>query len=145
MATDRFAGAWRLVSGEFKRSDGKVIHPVGPRAAGQLLYDGRGRMNGQLMGLDRPKFSDENPRRGSDAEVRAAFEGYLAYWGTYRFDEAAGKLVHHVEGSLFPNWVGTDLVRNVSFDGERMTLTTDPLPVADGLTYVGTLVWERLA
>ncbi|MCZ7645403.1 MAG: lipocalin-like domain-containing protein [Planctomycetota bacterium] len=144
MNADPFAGAWRLVEGSFVRNDGKVVHPVGPRAAGQLLYDGRGHMNGQMMGLDRPAFASGNRLRGTDAEVRAAFEGYIAYWGRYSIDAAAGTVTHHVEGSLSPEWVGTDQVRHFAFDGDRLTLRTDPIPSGDGLHYVGTLIWERV-
>jgi hypothetical protein len=53
------------------------------------------------------------------------------------------QVIHHVEISTVQNWVGTDMVRTVRFDGDRMTLTTPPLPVG-GVLRTATLVWKRV-
>jgi hypothetical protein len=50
--------------------------------------------------------------------------------------------MHRVELSLMPNWIGGELVRLVGFDGEWVTLSTPPTPVA-GRQQIATLVWER--
>ena len=44
------------------------------------------------------------------------------YFGTYRVDESAGTITHHIEGSWFPNLVGTEQVRQYSLDGSRLSL-----------------------
>jgi Lipocalin-like domain len=52
-------------------------------------------------------------------------------------------VVHHVELSLFPNWVGTDQQRLVELAGDRLILSARPLLLA-GQLQVPRLVWERV-
>lgn len=136
------AGTWRLVSFESRTSNGEVRHPLGRSQAGQLLYDAGGHMSAQLMTPDRPKFASGDRLRGSDAELRAATDGYIAYYGTYSVDVSAGIVTHHVQGALFPNSIGGDEVRYFRLDGDRLTITTPPMQLdAEQVTTV--LVWER--
>jgi hypothetical protein len=51
--------------------------------------------------------------------------------------------VHHVELSLFPNWVGTDQERSVELAEHRLILSASPLLLA-GTQQVPRLVWERV-
>ena len=51
-------------------------------------------------------------------------------------------MIHHVELSLFPNWVGTDQQRSVELSGDRLILS-QPLLLA-GTQQVPRLVWERV-
>ncbi len=69
-------------------------------------------------------------------------QGYVAYYGTYEVDEAAGKLTHHVHRSLFPNWVGDDQTRLYSFADGKLILTTLPF-VGKRNQITLTLVWKR--
>ncbi len=48
-------------------------------------------------------------------------EGFVAYAGRYSF--RGDRVIHHVELSLFPNWVGTDQQRWVELAGDRLTLS----------------------
>ena len=138
-----FAGAWRLVSCEARDSSGRIQYPFGERAAGQLFYDAAGSMSAHLMKGDRTPFAAADPALGSDAEVRDAFDGYVAYFGTYSIDDTASTVTHHVAGASFPNWIGIDLVRRYVFDDEgRLRLSTPPIEVGGrSLEYV--LSWER--
>jgi len=74
-----FVGASRLVSCESRDSNGAVQYPFGQGVVGQLLYDARDNMSAMLMNPDRPAFASKDPRRGTDKEVRAAFDGFAAY------------------------------------------------------------------
>jgi hypothetical protein len=56
-------------------------------------------------------------------ELRKAVTGFVAYFGTYDVDEASHTVIHHVEASLIPSWVGTDLKRNFQFVGGSLVLT----------------------
>ncbi len=138
-----FVGAWTLVSLEFRDGEGRVQHPWGTGVIGQLRYDAHGNMSAILMRPDRPRFASEDLQRGTDAEVRAAFDGFLAYFGTYAVDAAKATVTHHVRAALYPNWVGRDQVRHFEFDGPRLVLSTPPLQVG-GRSLTTTLVWERL-
>jgi hypothetical protein len=85
---------------------------------------------------------------GTPAEKAAAFDSYLAYYGTYTVDARAKTITHHVEDYSYPGRRGTDNVRWFEFRGnDRIVLT----PVGDGKGGVVArkdsthkLVWERI-
>jgi hypothetical protein len=139
----RFIGTWKLVTSEFRTSDGKVTYPLGEKAVGMLMYDSGGRMAAQLMRPDRPKFASGDMRGGTPEEIEAAAEGYVAYFGTYEVDDRKGTIVHHVEASLFPNWLGQDQMRFFEFSADLLTLKT-PSILSGGQEITGVLVWKRL-
>ncbi len=58
-------------------------------------------------------------------------------------DETHGVVVHHVTQSLFPNWVGTDLVRFYRISGNRLIVSAPTVQVSSHLMDA-MLVWERL-
>ncbi len=142
-STERFTGTWRLLACEGQWSDGRVTHPYGDEPGGLLVYDGRGSFSGQIMARERPAFATGNLLKGSDAEVRTAFEGYVAYYGNYSVDEAEGLMIHQVEGSFFPNWIGERQIRKFEFTSDgRLRLSTLPIKGARAeLTVV--LLWKR--
>ena len=141
-AKDLLVGTWELMSCVGNWSDGRVVYPYGPDPAGLLAYDAHGHFSGQIQGAGRPMFESGNLLRGTPEEIKAAFEGYVAYYGTYDVDEATGQLTHHVEGSLFPNWVGEDQIRLYQFQDGRLSLTTLPF-VGKRAQLTLTLTWER--
>ena len=77
-------------------------------------------------------------------EERAeAFSTSNAYSGTYILEN--GRMIHRVEVSPNPDWVGGDQLRYPKLEGNSLTITTPPLPTRpDGKLRVSTLVWERV-
>jgi hypothetical protein len=73
-------------------------------------------------------------------EKAHAAETYLSYCGRYQF--LGNSIVHHVQLSLFPNWVGVDQERLVELRGKTLTLTTPPI-LLEGTRQTARLVWER--
>lgn len=142
MAREQFIGVWKLASFEFRLADGIVIHPMGSGVVGALMYDPSGYMALQLMEPDRPKFESGDWLRGTDEEIKAAFEGCMAYYGTFEIDEPKSMIIHHVQGSTFPNWVGVDREQYYEFSRDRLTLTTLPMQLA-GEQAVGVLIFQR--
>lgn len=136
-------GAWRLISFESRTTGGDTRQPLGRAPRGQLLYEANGRMSAQLMNPERPPFASGDLSGGTDAEVRAAVGGYIAYYGTYTVDAGRRLVTHHVEGALFPNWIGSDQVREFRLNGDRLTLQTPPIRMR-GEESVTVLVWERV-
>jgi len=137
----KLAGTWNLVSFYAQDSTGQISYPFGKKAQGRLIYEPNGRLAVQLMDPDRPRFASGDLLLTSEAEVRAAFDGYAAYYGTYSVDQGERLIVHHVEAAHIPNWVGTDQVRHFEFQGSRLTLKGD---LERGGQAVVSLVWERL-
>ena len=143
MSTSSLVGAWKLLVLEF-RSDGQVVYPTGRDAAGMCLYDATGHMSLQIMRVDRPRFAFGDMLSGAPEDVLAAAKGYIAYGGTYVEDVSNGVVVHHVTHSLFPNWVGTDLVRFFKRTEDRL-ITGNPTVVVGGHVMDVMLIWERLS
>ena len=138
--TSKFVGSWKLV--EF---EGQLV----PKRdwAGLLMYDATGHMAAQLLPLDRPKFASGNRLQGTTEEIKAAFDGYFAYFGPYEVNEAEGVVIHHVKGSIFPNDVGKDNIRYYEFSGDRLILI--PTNIVDGKlirksSATVRLTWERV-
>jgi Lipocalin-like domain len=142
-AAQRFMGTWKLVTSEFRATDGKTSYPLGEKTLGILMYDSGGRFAAQLMRPDRPKFASGDMRGGTPEEAKTAVDGYVAYFGTYAVDEARQVVVHRVEASLFPNWLGQDQVRFYEFSSDLLTLKTPPM-LSGGQEITGVLVWRRL-
>jgi len=118
----RLVGTWQLVAFESHRPDRPLRYPFGPDAVGILVYTADGFMSGQLMRPGRQPFAASTMPGGTDADLREAALGYVAYAGPYDVDEARGVVRHHVMMSLFPNLVGTVQERTVVLDGDRLTL-----------------------
>ena len=137
IARDRFIGVWRLVSCERKAGDGRVEYPYGERPVGRITYDKAGRMSAQLMRPGRrstvPAGSSLIAGNASVDEIRDAVTGFTAYFGTFDVDEASQTVIHHVQCSFVPSWVGTDLKRTYRFYDNRLQLTAGPT----------NLVWEK--
>jgi hypothetical protein len=85
------------------------------------------------------KLLDERLTRGYARRKVAIREHVWSLPWTVRVRD--GRVIHHVEVSLFPNWRGTDQERFVDVDGDRLTITTAPLQI--GGTTSSRLAWER--
>jgi hypothetical protein len=134
---ERLVGTWRLVSYETDEQDGKRGKPYGD-AVGRLDYDERGNMSGQVMRPGRPRVE---LGEGNAQQVRAAYIGYIAYFGTYEVAADGRSVVHHVHGSLNPAWIGGQQVRKLRFEGDQLVLSADVHKGSDVVTH--TLTWER--
>ena len=145
MDKEKFTGAWRLISTEYRSEEGEVTYPFGQETIGQLMYDGKRNMAAQIINARRPHFTSNDWLKGTPEEIKAAFEGYRCYFGTYDVDEKSKIITHHVQGSSFPNWMTGEVehVRHYEFSGNRLTLRTGPI-LMGGKTVVGRLVWEQL-
>ncbi|MCC7547365.1 MAG: lipocalin-like domain-containing protein [Burkholderiales bacterium] len=135
---------WKLV--EYSTTDpdsGERFHPFGRDATGYLMYTAGGRMSALLQAENRPRFSGGN-RINAPVEQRAeAFSSSTAYMGRYTFEGA--RVIHHVELSTNPDWVGADQLRYPRLEGNRLVITTPLLPTRpDGKMRESTLVWEKV-
>lgn len=140
----RLVGTWRLVKFEARDSSGKQQYPLGEDVSGQLIYDAAGNMSAHVMRNDRLAFAADDPARGTDAEVRAAFDSHASYFGTYEIDEASAAVTHHVKGAWYPNWIGKDQLRYFKFDGSHLVLSSPPT-LSDGESLEYVLIWERIS
>jgi len=144
MEADKFIGAWRLVSAEFRAEDGAIADsPYGPEPQGLLMYDAHGSMAAQLAQTGRRPFAVADRMAGTTDEIKAAFESYQAYYGRYRIDEREHVVTHTVTQSLLPNWIGTEQRRQYKFKDGKLILRTPPILIG-GRRLTGELVWEKI-
>jgi lipocalin-like protein len=139
---DQLVGTWKLVSSTRYVGDATQPGFFGTNSMGILMYTADGYMCGNLMNLDRPKFTSPDIRSGTVAEKTAAFDTFFAYCSRFEVNDAERFVVHKVESSLFPNWTGSVQKRFADLNGNRLTLRTPPLLV-EGKEVVLVLVWER--
>ena len=93
-----------------------------------------------IMRAGRRPFAAGDLLSGTPAEKARAAETYVAYCGRYVFHGET--VAHHVELSLFPNWVGVAQERLVKINEDRLSLSTRPL-LLEGRQQTAHLVWER--
>lgn len=132
-------GSWQLRTYDLRTADDVIIsRPLGDDPHGLLLYTADGR-----MAVFHARRGRETPAARSWAAVEsedraAASLGFDSYAGRYEW--LGDRVVHQVEISLLPSWIGARLVRLARLDGDTLTLRADRMP-ADRATPV--LVWER--
>ena len=137
----RFHGTWRLIAYESLAPDGSVTLPFGENPVGLLVYTPQGAMSGQVMRRDRALLPPSYRKSGSTRQILSAFESYIAYFGTFAVDEKAQQVIHFVEGSLYPNWIGTQQRRGFGFTENRLQLTA--VSERKQLLITNRLTWER--
>lgn len=139
-----------------ERGEDARLYPYEPDASGYIIYSDAGRVSATLMEQGRPalaapvgdvarlkhRLSAGQGDAVDPSEIpmltryfRAA-AGYMAYCGTFEVRE--GSVIHHIENSLFPEWIGNDLARTFSFSEDTLSLVGD----AGGL--VQHLLWQRV-
>ncbi len=142
MASNPLIGTWRLVSWENRSvDDGHISYPLGKDATGYIMYNPDGYMFVAIMDPNCPKFVAGDLLSGSPQEKAQAATTYVSYCGRYEF--RGETVVHHVELSLFPNWVGVEQERLVEVRGDRLTLSTRPI-LLGGIQQSAHLIWERV-
>lgn len=126
-ALPKLAGTWRVERiTDTDIATGKIVYPYGEQPKGYIVYDPTGHLSVQIMRTPAvPPFASGDDAAGSDAEVRAAYDGYVAYFGTYEVDAEKGVVVHKVEGSLMPSYTGTDQPRPFRIEGDVLTIEGD--------------------
>lgn len=129
-------GSWRLVSASYER-DGRAAFPFGRSPVGLLIYDEHGNMSVQIM---HRHYTDSGHTRNTGQ--RAAFAGYLAYFGACEISEAEKLVRHYVRGSTLRHWVGSVQERTYELSGNRLTLSAPATTDEAGAQAV--LIWERI-
>ncbi len=138
MTIEKFVGTWKLLSFETRFEDGRVEYPMGKDALGRIIYTAEGYMSGHLM---RKRDAGEFDSNNEQFEVLTKFTDHLSYTG--RFEVRENTVIHFVDICVFPNWVGSEQVRFFKFEGDTVTLSTEPFKF-NGELQSAHLVWERV-
>ncbi|MEA5579894.1 lipocalin-like domain-containing protein [Nodularia harveyana UHCC-0300] len=157
MNPNNFVGTWKLVSWETKSPDGEILRPFGENPIGYITYTQAGYMSATIMkshrrNIEVPLADLMNARKiflkpwlliTAGKYIQAimrylqASANYVSYSGKYEVQ--AETVIHHVEVSLIPDWIGTKQERQFQFMDDKLVLITPPIG--------GTpqrLTWERV-
>src|SRR5215831_17966346 len=107
----KLVGTWRLVSSTQQLANG-TLRPdpqTGPRGAGFLVYTETGQVCVVVGNPNRKQW--DSVQAPTEADLRNAFDGLVAYAGTFEVNEVEGSVVHHIEVDRVPNSTGTDRKR----------------------------------
>ena len=135
-------GTWRLETWVSLVDDGTEALPMGASPVGLLAYAPDGTMLTAFGRAERERFATDDLTGGTVDERSEAFRSFIAYGGRYEMDGST--VIHTVEVSLFPNWIGTTQRRHWEVDetGDRLTLVSPPITVG-GQTRTQRLVWRH--
>ena len=144
-AASKLIGTWKLVAIEERDADGKLTVPLdyGSDPVGMLMYDATGHMSAQAMRRGRSKLPSDDVHVATPEQAKAAFTGYNGYFGTYEVIESESIVIHHVEGSMIPNWEGGEQRRKFTISGDKLILEPPPIQ-AGGAKRVRRLTWQRV-
>jgi hypothetical protein len=142
---NELVGTWRLV--EWTATiDGRQARPFGGETTGLITYTDDGRMWGTLMRVDRGDVDAPTQASATVEERARAAAGYLNNAGTYRIEPDG--VVHVVELSHNPNWLGGEQVRDVEWvegpDGTRDLILSALDHHPNGTEVFNRLRWRRI-
>ena len=130
-------GVWTLASVNYEDAISKERTPIyGEHPKGTQIATPEGRWLALTTAEGRPVPKTE-------AERARALTTMIAYTGRYRVE--AGNVITKVEAAWNEGWIGTEQVRAIHFEGDRLCLQSPPMPHPniDGKTVRVIVVWER--
>jgi hypothetical protein len=123
-------GTWRLVAAAAHDGNGQPLPPpYGAKGMGRVAFSANGRMMSVVCD-GRPELP------------LGVHRDYSSYCGNYTFDGA--QLVTKVDAASDPARIGSEQVRDVRFNGDRMILRPPPRRSGDR-TEQRELTWELIA
>ena len=141
MTDKSIVGTWQLQAFEYQAEDGSRIYPMGPDAFGYITYTDAGYMCAAIQEGGRENFKIPHRLDGTPEEKVKAADSFMSYCGRYRVEE--GKVVHVVEISSFPNWVGGEQERKIEWQEDGgLNLTTPPMMIG-GKPHTVHVKWKR--
>jgi Lipocalin-like domain len=134
---------WRLRSWKNVGSDGSAVDALGENPVGYIFYNRDGFMSVEIMAARRAPYQVPDTFGGTAQERSEAISTYLSYSGPFEVLSDQEAVIHHIEVSSYPNWIGNAQVRFAKLDGDLLTLSTKPMTF-HGVQRRAELVWERV-
>jgi hypothetical protein len=141
---EQLIGTWKLVSSDQVRLDGSKLKRFGDNPTGINVFDANGRFFILIASADNSKIASNNAKNIASSnsnqakleELGGLIPESIAYYGTYTVNEAEKVIILHLEGSTFPNLVGTDQKRIIT------SLTADELRYTNPAAMPGVQVYQ---
>ena len=133
----KIVGTWKLVSVTYEdQATGERTSLYGEHPRGVQIATPEGRWLALMTAEGRGVPNTDNERA-------QALKTMIAYTGRYRVDN--GNVITKVEAAWNEAWVGTEQVRAVRFEGDRLNLQSPPMPHPNigGRTVRVIVAWAR--
>ncbi|KIM92926.1 hypothetical protein OIDMADRAFT_62050 [Oidiodendron maius Zn] len=132
---EKILGAWQLLSYRAEPVNGdEPIYPFTKNAQGIVIYSYDGYLSAQLMAPGRVPFHTSDRLAGTEKELADGLRTYMAYSGkfsVYRGLDGHPRLLHGMQVSSFPNWIGDTQERVAKIEGDILILSpADPVSLA---------------
>ena len=141
-ANEQLAGTWRLV--RFTRTNvatGEAQDTFGKAPSGFIQFGSDGRM--MMLVVKEQRAAPPEPEKMTEQQRADLFKTMIAYAGTYAFDGKA--LTCHLDVTWNQAWTGTDIVRHVTLEGNKLILTADAhKSYVDGNVISAVMVFEKV-
>ncbi len=141
LTRDSVLGSWRMISWSYKVvRTGETRDALGKHPHGWIVYTPE-RVMVLVLRKDRKRPLELPP---ANDEKIALFDSMFAYSGTYTVQP--DRVIHHLDMSWNEAWSGTEQVRLCTFEGNKLTFTTEPAKnPLDGEEVVHEVTFERAA
>ena len=138
---DRLVGSYTLASWTVPEGE-KHAFGSAANSLGTIQYSASGHMVVILAQRQRTKSeaASLDPQDPAHPLAKWATE-HFSYSGTYSVDEAAGAVTHHIRLCSHPEWIGTDLRRDLRFSDDDRVLELIAVNKFSGQE--NRLVWRR--
>jgi len=136
-------GTWVMTSAYEILADGTRTTNYGEYPNGLLMVDKVGRYSLQIFRPNRPKFASGDKKRGTADEYAEAVLGSSTHTGRIVVDRIKGELIFDIETASYPNWEGTQQVRDYTF--KNGTLTYSVPASASGNGTISYSIWQRVS
>lgn len=118
-ADQTLVGSWTLSGVQRPSADGTPGQVPNPR--GLLVFDGAGHVCEIATRAGRTQYAGA---QSTPDEALTTFMEYGGLWGSYRADQAEGRIAYMPEGAVNPNAMGRELSRRFEISGDKLTITS---------------------
>jgi len=133
---DQLVGTWTVTSWEQVRPDSDKFQRFGANPKGVHVFDANGRYVVMFARPELAKFAVSDPMKATPQETKAVTDGSIAYYGTYTVDEATKVVTLTVEASTFPNQVGAENKRTITFVSANELKYQNANPTSGGQIHI---------
>jgi len=133
---EQLPGTWTVTSWEQVRLNGDKFQRFGTSPKGVHIFDSDGRYVVMFARPELPKFAVADPMKATPQETKAVSDGSIAYYGTYSVDEATKIVTLTIDASTFPNQVGADNKRTITFVSANELKYQNTNPTSGGQIHI---------
>lgn len=138
---DAIYGTWILSSMKIMYSNSTTADMYGANPIGVAIFNSDGYLSAQMGSSTRPNFEIDQINQGTSEEISSAYKNYMAFFGHYS-EHSPGNLIINIEGCLFPNWQGKQIIRFAEIVDNHLFLTTPQTKLGTNTVIIKS-VWKK--